>query len=50
MNTGMPAYPTLMELRTAGWTLQQIADTYGVSEASIRSALALHFMWRKPAP
>ncbi len=49
MTTGMPAYATLMELRTAGWTLQQISDTYGVSEASIRSALALHFMWRKPA-
>lgn len=49
MTTGMPAYATLMELRTAGWTLQQISDTYGVSEASIRSALALHFTWRKPA-
>lgn len=49
MVTGMPAYSTLMELRTAGWTLQEIAQTYGVSEASVRSALATHFMWRVSA-
>lgn len=49
MVTGMPAYATLMELRTAGWSLPEIAQTYGVSESGIRAALAVHFMWRIPA-
>ena len=48
MITGIPAYSTLMELRTAGWTLTEIAQTYGVSEVSIRTAMAKHFMWRMP--
>lgn len=48
MVTGIPAYSTLMELRTAGWTLTEIAQTYGVSENSIRAAMAAHFMWRMP--
>jgi ribosomal protein L32E len=54
MGIGMPAYPTLMELRTAGWTLQQIAKAYEVAEPEIQRALALHFIngqragWRPP--
>ena len=44
MGNMTPAYPTLMELRTAGWTLAEIARTYGVDEPSIRSALAWHFV------
>lgn len=46
MIAGMPAYSTLMELRTAGWTLQEIAQTYGVSEINVQTALATHFLWR----
>lgn len=48
MAIGMPAYPTLMELRTAGWTLEQIASAYEVDEPEIRRALALHFIHGKP--
>lgn len=48
MASGMPAYPTLMELRTAGWTLEQIARAYGVDEPEIRRALALHFIHGHP--
>ncbi|MFL4472807.1 hypothetical protein ACIPVK_02270 [Paeniglutamicibacter sp. MACA_103] len=44
----MPAYPTLMELRTAGWTLEQIASAYGVDEPEIQRALALHFIHGHP--
>ncbi|WP_411734280.1 hypothetical protein [Paeniglutamicibacter sp.] len=44
----MPAYPTLMELRTAGWTLEQIAKAYGVNESEIQRALALHFVHGHP--
>lgn len=44
MGNRTPAYPTLMELRTAGWTLAEIAHTYGVDEQSIRLALAWHFV------
>lgn len=43
---GMPAYPTLQELRTAGWTIGQISATYGVEEPAIRAALASHFLHR----
>lgn len=43
MSLGMPAYPTLMELRAAGWTLEEISVTYGVQEPEIRRALAQHF-------
>lgn len=43
MGIGMPAYPTLMELRSAGWTLEQIASTYGVNVPEIQSALKMHF-------
>lgn len=39
-----PAYPTLMELRAAGWTLAEISRTYGVDEQAIRSAIARHFV------
>lgn len=39
-----PAYPTLMELRTAGWTFAEISRTYGIDERAIRSALAWHFL------
>lgn len=49
MRIGMPAYPTLMELRTAGWTLEQIAKAYGVDELEIRRTLALHFIHGQPA-
>ncbi|EMQ97915.1 hypothetical protein ACIGB6_17705 [Paeniglutamicibacter gangotriensis] len=43
---GMPAYPTLQELRTAGWTMGQISEAYGVEEPAIRAALASHFLHR----
>lgn len=49
MRIGMPAYPTLMELRTAGWTLEQISRAYEVDEPDIQRALALHFIQRQPA-
>lgn len=44
MGNMTPAYPTLMELRTAGWTFAEISCTYGVDERAIRSALAWHFV------
>ena len=44
MAIGMPAYPTLLELRTAGWTLEQIARAYEVEEPEIQWVLALHFI------
>lgn len=43
MVIGMPTDPTLMELRIAGWTVEQIAHTYGVSELSVRGAFVQHF-------
>lgn len=43
MAIGMPTDPTLMELRIAGWTVEQIARTYGVSELSVRGAFVQHF-------
>lgn len=43
MAIGMPTDPTLMELRIAGWTVEQIARTYGVSELSVRGAFVKHF-------
>jgi hypothetical protein len=49
MGIGMPAYPTLMELRTAGWTLEQIASTYGVEEPAIQDVLTWHFLHGAPA-
>ncbi|GAA1893099.1 hypothetical protein GCM10009715_43260 [Paeniglutamicibacter psychrophenolicus] len=49
MGIGMPAYPTLMELRTAGWTLEQIASTYGVEEPAIQAVLTWHFLHGAPA-
>lgn len=44
MFNGTPAYPTLMELRTAGWTMEEIARTYNVDEQAIRSAFTRHFV------
>lgn len=44
MAIGMPTDPTLMELRIAGWTVEQIACTYGVSELSVHGAFAQHFL------
>lgn len=44
MVNGTPAYPTLMELRTAGWTIEEIARTYNVDEQAIRSAFTGHFL------
>lgn len=35
----LPAHATLMELRTAGWTLADVADTYLVSAEEVRNAL-----------
>lgn len=43
MVLGMPSDPTLMELRMAGWTVQEIAQAYGISELSIRGAFVQHF-------
>lgn len=43
MVIGMPTDPTLMELRIAGWTVEEIARTYGVSELSVRGAFVQHF-------
>jgi uncharacterized protein (DUF433 family) len=47
MAIGMPAYPTLMELRAAGWTLEQIAKAYEVQEPEIQRVLALHFVHKE---
>ncbi|PQZ91576.1 hypothetical protein CQ018_13100 [Arthrobacter sp. MYb227] len=44
MAIGMPSDPTLMELRIAGWSIEEIAHTYGVSELSVRGAFVQHFL------
>jgi uncharacterized protein (DUF433 family) len=35
----VPAYPTLMELRSAGWSVEEIATTYGVTVAAVTQAM-----------
>ncbi|MFB0836155.1 hypothetical protein ACX8Z9_13960 [Arthrobacter halodurans] len=53
--TAMPDYPTLMELRQAGWSLEEIAATYCVTSVAVWKALQAGHLHRgnqrkPPAP
>ncbi|MET1035692.1 MAG: hypothetical protein ABWX68_10700 [Arthrobacter sp.] len=53
--TAMPDYPTLMELRQAGWSLEEIATTYRVAPGAVWKALQAGHLHRgtprkPPAP